>query len=193
MIGALMKWWFRKKGWKINDQLPRPWPGCIVIAAPHTTNWDFVYTMAFFLINEVPVRFLAKKELFRWPLGGIMRSFGGKPVVRNRSTNMVDSIVDMFAEAPDTMLLIPAEGTRSKVKRWKTGFYHAALKANKPVLLGYLDYEKKEAGFGPLLTMTGDPEVDAAAIRDFYRPIKGKFPENFSVDGLQLSRPDETK
>lgn len=181
-----MKWWFRTKGWKSHFSLARPVPGCIVIAAPHTSNWDFVYTMAFFEIEKVPVRFLAKKELFGWPLGSIMRRFGGKPVIRNRNTNMVESIAEMFRQDPDMMLLIPAEGTRSQVKRWKTGFYQAALLTGKPVLLGYLDYEKKEAGFGPLLIMTGDAEQDALLIKDFYRNIKGKYPENFDVETLDL-------
>jgi 1-acyl-sn-glycerol-3-phosphate acyltransferase len=95
-------------------------------------------------------------------------------------------MIQLFHDNEELMLMIPAEGTRSLVKKWKTGFYHVALGANVPVLLGYLDYEKKQAGFGPLLYMTGDPIVDANAIKDFYRGIKGRFPEKFYLDGLVL-------
>jgi 1-acyl-sn-glycerol-3-phosphate acyltransferase len=92
----------------------------------------------------------------------------------------------MFRNEKELMLMIPAEGTRSSVTKWKTGFYHVASGANVPVLLGFLDYENKIAGFGPLLYMTGDAAADAKKIKDFYRNIKGKHPENFDVEALVL-------
>jgi 1-acyl-sn-glycerol-3-phosphate acyltransferase len=177
---------FKLKGWKIDANLPKGYEKCVVIAAPHTSNWDFVYSLAVFFSLKIPVRFLAKAELFKWPLKPLMLNFGGMPVQRSKSSNMVDSIVELFNQHQQLMLLIPAEGTRSKVEKWKTGFYHVALKANVPVLLGYLDYEKKMAGFGPLLYMTGNPVTDADAIKLFYKPIKGKFPELFNADALVL-------
>jgi len=92
-------------------------------------------------------------------------------------------MIQLFKDHDQLMLAIPAEGTRSKVDKWKTGFYHVALGANVPVLLGYLDYKKKVAGFGPLIHLTGDPIKDANQIKDFYRNIEGKFPENLIWKG----------
>ena len=107
-------------------------------------------------------------------------------VQRNKSDRLVDEMIDLFNTHEHLMLMIPAEGTRGWVKRWKSGFYRVALGANVPVLLGYLDYEKKIAGFGPLLYMTGNAIVDAENIKAFYRNIKGKHPEKFNLDGLIL-------
>jgi 1-acyl-sn-glycerol-3-phosphate acyltransferase len=142
--------------------------------------------MAVFFKLKIPVRFLAKKELFVWPLRGILKSVGGIAVQRSKSSNLVDDIITMFSNEKELMLMIPAEGTRGSVTKWKTGFYHVALGAKVPVLLGFLDYENKIAGFGPLLYMTGDAATDAKKIKDFYRNIKGKHPENFDVEALVL-------
>lgn len=168
-------------------QLPEGYERCVVIAAPHTSNWDFLYSMAVFFKLKIPVRFLAKKELFRWPMGNILHSVGGMPVERSKKGNLVQDIVSLFEQHEKLMLMIPAEGTRSRVDKWKTGFYHVALQAKVPVLLGYLDYAKKEAGFGPLLHMTGDAVADATAIKDFYRNISGRYPDKFNVEGLVLA------
>ena len=159
---------------------------CVVIAAPHTSNWDFLYSMAVFFKLKIPVRFLAKKELFVWPVKGLLKNVGGMAVQRSKNSKLVDDIITLFKQKEELMLMIPAEGTRGSVARWKTGFYHVALGADVPVLLGYLDYEKKIAGFGPLLYMTGNRATDANMIKDFYRNIKGKHPENFNVEALVL-------
>ncbi|HAI85258.1 MAG TPA: hypothetical protein DCL43_16485 [Chitinophagaceae bacterium] len=108
-------------------------------------------------------------------------------VERSKKGNLVQDIVSLFEQHEKLMLMIATEGTRNRVDKWKTGFYHVALQAKVPVLLGYLDYAKKEAGFGPLLYMTGDAVADAKAIKDFYRNIQGKYPEKFNVEGLVLA------
>ena len=182
----LFVWLFKLNGWKIEGPLPEGIKRAVIIAAPHTTNWDFVYALAAFYQLKTPLRFLAKKELFWWPFKLILESIGGIAVKRNKKTKLVDDIVTLFEQNEDLMLLIPAEGTRSWVTKWKTGFYHVALNAKVPVLLGYLDYEKKTAGFGPLLYMTGNPITDANTIKDFYRHIKGKYPKDFNLEGLDL-------
>ena len=182
----LFVWLFKINGWKMDLNLPAGYEKCVVIAAPHTSNWDFLYSMAVFFKLNIPVRFLAKKELFHWPIKGILESVGGMAVQRNKSTKLVDEIIDLFNAHDKLMLMIPAEGTRGWVKRWKSGFYRVALGANVPVLLGYLDYEKKIAGFGPLLHMTGNAITDAENIKNFYRNIKGKHPEKFNLEGLIL-------
>ena len=182
----LFVWLFKINGWKIDANLTEGYKKCVVIAAPHTSNWDFLYSLAVFFKLKIPVRFLAKKELFVWPVKGLLKNMGGMAVQRSKSSKLVDDIITLFNQEKELMLMIPAEGTRSSVAKWKTGFYHVALGANVPVLLGYLDYEKKIAGFGPLLYMTGNPAADAKIIKDFYRNIKGKHPENFNVEALVL-------
>lgn len=179
-------WLFKLKGWKIEANLPDGYKKCVVIAAPHTSNWDFLYSMAVFFKLKIPVRFLAKNELFVWPIGRLLKSVGGIAVQRSKSHKLVDDIITLFSKEKELMLMIPAEGTRSSVTKWKTGFYHVALGADVPVLLGCLDYENKIAGFGPLLYMSGDAKADAKKIKDFYRNIKGRHPENFNVEALLL-------
>jgi 1-acyl-sn-glycerol-3-phosphate acyltransferase len=182
-------WLFQVKGWKMDVSLPPGYEKCVVIAAPHTSNWDFLFSMAVFFKLKIPIRFLAKKELFRWPLKGLLKSVGGMEVQRSSNNKkLVDEMISLFQQNEKLMLMIPAEGTRGRVKRWKTGFYHVALAANVPVLLGYLDYGRKVAGFGPLLYMTGNPITDAENIKLFYKNIKAKYPENFNLEGLVLKQ-----
>jgi 1-acyl-sn-glycerol-3-phosphate acyltransferase len=116
-----------------------------------------------------------------------MEKSGGLPVYRHSKNKLVDEMIQLFKDNEKLMLAIPAEGTRSKVEKWKTGFYHVALGANVPILLGYLDYKKKLAGFGPLIYLTGDPLIDANQIKDFYKTVTGKFPEKFNLEGLVLT------
>ena len=182
VMRKLFVWIFQLRGWKINANLPEGYEKCVVIAAPHTSNWDFLYSLAVFFKLKIPVRFLAKKELFVWPIKGILKDFGGMSVERKKNNKLVDDIVTLFSQEKELMLLIPAEGTRSRVDKWKTGFYHVALAADVPVLLGFLDYKNKVAGFGPLLRMTADPQVDANQIKNFYRNIERKYPEKFNVE-----------
>jgi 1-acyl-sn-glycerol-3-phosphate acyltransferase len=185
----LFVWLFRLNGWKMDVNLPPGYEKCVVIAAPHTSNWDFLYSMAVFFKLNIPIRFLAKKELFRWPLKGMLKSMGGMEVQRSsKNKKLVDEMISLFQQHDKLMLMIPAEGTRGRVKRWKTGFYHVALGANVPVLLGYLDYGTKTAGFGPLLHMTGNPQTDAENIKDFYKNIQAKYPEKFNLEGLVLKQ-----
>ncbi|MEI8058749.1 MAG: 1-acyl-sn-glycerol-3-phosphate acyltransferase [Ferruginibacter sp.] len=179
-------WWFKLKGWKIEGTLPEGYKKCVVIAAPHTSNWDFIYSMAVFVKLKIPIRFLAKKELFVWPFSSLLKQMGAIAVQRNKRNKLVDDIIALFKKEKELMLMIPAEGTRSSVTRWKSGFYHVALGANVPVLLGFLDYKNKIAGFGPLLYLSGNPVTDATTIKNFYRNIKGKHPENFDVEALVL-------
>jgi 1-acyl-sn-glycerol-3-phosphate acyltransferase len=182
----LFAWWFRLKGWRTAETIPASVKKCVVIAAPHTSNWDFVYSLGCASILGVRLRYLAKRELFSFPLGYIMRATGGIPVVRNRNWKLVDVIIRLFQESDELKLMIPAEGTRKRVERWKSGFYHIALEAGVPVYLAYLDYEKKTAGFGKAIMLSGDKEKDAAVIRDFYKDKKGRYPEQFNLDAIRF-------
>ena len=182
----IFAWWFRLKGWKTGETIPPGVKKCVVIAAPHTSNWDYVYSMAAGEILGVRVRYLAKKELFRFPLKTLLLKTGGMPVIRDRNTNMVDTIIKLFHESEELKLMIPAEGTRKRVEKWKSGFYHVAMGAGVPVYLGYLDYKNRIAGYGPPVILSGNKEKDAAIIRRFYSDKSAKYPEFFNLDAIRF-------
>jgi 1-acyl-sn-glycerol-3-phosphate acyltransferase len=186
MITRFFAWWFNFSGWKVKGTIPPEIKKAVVIAAPHTSNWDFVYSLAAFHILNHKVNYLAKKELFKFPLKFILNATGAIPVERSMSHNLVDTIIQKFKDTDNLYLMIPAEGTRKKVTKWKSGFYHAGLGAKVPILLGYLDYENKLAGFGKVIYLTGDKEKDMTVIRDFYKGIKGHKPDNFDPDAIKL-------
>lgn len=186
LLFRLFAWWFRLKGWRTAELIPARVQKCVIIAAPHTSNWDFVYSLGGAYLMGVQPRYLAKKELFRFPLSFVMRATGGIPVIRNRNTRLVDAIIALFQQHSELKLMIPAEGTRKRVQQWKSGFYHVALGAGVPVYLAYLDYEKKVAGFGKEVILSGDKEQDAAVIRDFYKDKKGRYPALFNLDAIRF-------
>lgn len=185
VIAAYMKWFFRLYlriiGWKTGSTLPADVKKCVLVGAPHTSNMDYPIAMATLYASGVKVRFLAKKSLFRFPLGILMRATGGLPVDRSKHSNMVDAMIEMFSRNDKLVLLIPAEGTRSYVKEWKSGFYYTALGAGVPIALGYLDYGRKEAGFGKLYYPTGNYQHDLGEIKDYYRQFRPRYPEKSSL------------
>lgn len=160
-------------GWKIAGEIPSA-PKYVLIAAPHTSNWDFVFALLFALACQVNLCMLGKKELTTWPLGYLFKWLGVIPVDRSGPNNVVAQAVAMFNERDRMVLGISPPGTRSPVQQWKTGFYHIAFGAKVPISLGFLDYGRKIGGFGPLFTPSGDAEGDIARIRAFYADIKGK-------------------
>lgn len=174
----LSKFFFWITGWKVIGAVPKELKKLVMIAAPHTSNWDLLYARAAFYIMGVPVRYTVKKELFFFPLGSILNGVGGIPIDRKTKGNMVDKMATLFNEREELTILITPEGTRSYAPEWKKGFYYIALAANVPISLGYLDYEKKHAGVGPLIYPTGNYEEDLDKIQSFYRDITAKFPEN---------------
>jgi 1-acyl-sn-glycerol-3-phosphate acyltransferase len=169
-------------GWETGSTLDPSIRKCVLVAAPHTSNMDYPIAMATLYACGVRVRFLAKKSLFSFPLGILMRATGGIPVDRSKHTNMVEAMISMFDQADKLILLIPAEGTRSYVKEWKSGFYYTALGAKVPIAMGYLDYGKKIAGFGDLFYPTGDYQKDLAEIKKFYRQFTARYPEKSSLN-----------
>jgi len=164
-------------GWNaIGKEIPNP--KLVLIGAPHTSNWDFPLMLLVVLKLRLKVFWMGKHTLFRFPFGGLMRWLGGIPIDRTSSHNVVQQMTDEYARHAELIVLIPPEGTRSKVDRWKTGFYHIARNAGVPILLGYVDAPKKEAGLADFFTPTGDLEEDMAEIREFYAGKGGLKPEN---------------
>ncbi|MBX7152703.1 lysophospholipid acyltransferase family protein [bacterium] len=187
MVAKLFQWYFKMKGWKIEGEIPSDVKKCVIIGAPHTSNWDFVYGIGALECFKMKVQFLAKKELFKFPLKNMFLKLGGIPVDRTKNQSLVDAMIDVFNRHPELKIIIPTEGTRKRVEKWKSGFYHLALGAKIPVALGFLDYKRKKAGFGPTVMLTGEIERDMDAIRAFYQNITGKIPENFNVDAIRIS------
>ncbi|HSB97802.1 MAG TPA: lysophospholipid acyltransferase family protein [Spongiibacteraceae bacterium] len=159
-------------GWRVIGELPAQ-RKYVLIGAPHTSNWDFPLMLLAMLKVGMDVHWLGKSALFPFPFAGFMRWLGGIPVDRSKNNNLVDQLVDLYRRRDELVLIIPPEGTRSKVERWKTGFYYVALGAGVPILLGFVDGSRKEMGFGPLFYPTGDYAADLPAIQAFYSDKAG--------------------
>ncbi len=167
-------------GWRVEGALPSHAARSVLIAAPHTSNWDLPYTLMVAFALRLNIRWMGKQSIFRAPFGGVMRWLGGIPVNREQSTNLVAASAKAIREADGPLqLIVPPEGTRSKTRYWKTGFYYIAREAQVPVVMAYMDYERKLSGLGPLFEPTGDVEADMATIKAFYAPFKGKNAAQF--------------
>ncbi|MHC1708500.1 MAG: 1-acyl-sn-glycerol-3-phosphate acyltransferase [Bacteroidales bacterium] len=168
-------------GWKITGDFPLQYKKCIVIEAPHTSMWDFIYGWLGFTSKGINVRFLIKKESFVWPVGPLIKKLGGIPVDRQKNNNMVEQISKLFDRNESLVITITPEGTRKRVEHWKRGFYYIALHAKVPIILGYLDYEKKQGGLGPVLWPTGNFQEDWTFIEAFYKGKRARHPEMFNL------------
>ena len=185
MYKLLAKIFFQLKGWKVRGGIPVGIKKCVLIAAPHTSNWDFLYGSFAWKLFGLDVKYLAKKELFWFPLGVFLRAIGGIPVDRKKNTNLVDAMVELVNNKDDIIVLMTPEGTRKKVDKWKTGFYHLALKANIPIVLGKINYKAKEAVIDGTFIPNGNIEKDFEIIRAFYKDVVGRNPENFSLEAIR--------
>ncbi|OQA09107.1 MAG: 1-acyl-sn-glycerol-3-phosphate acyltransferase [Bacteroidetes bacterium ADurb.Bin397] len=173
----LYKLLFKLFGWKVNGAIPVSLKQYVMIVAPHTSNWDFFVGLAARSILEIDTKYVAKKELFRFPFGWIFRSLGGFPVDRSKNNNFVDAVADLFNEHDRFSICITPEGTRSYAPKWKTGFYYIAQKANIPVVMVAFDYGRKEVKVEAPYYLTGDMDKDIEFMLAYYRNVKGKFPE----------------
>jgi len=170
----------RLTGWRIEGALPAEAAKCVMIAAPHTSNWDLPYTLMTAFVLRLNPYWMGKASIFRAPFGPLMRWLGGIPVDRSQSNNLVAaSAAALQAAQGPVQLIVPPEGTRSKVRVWKTGFYYIAQSAGLPIQLAFMDYAHKRAGLGPLLVPSGDIEHDMAAIKAYYAPLRGKRADLF--------------
>lgn len=187
VVNTLLRWFSRAYlkifGWRCEGQLP-DFPKYVMIAAPHTSNWDFPITMFLAFTLRIKCYWMGKHTLFKRPFGGIMRWLGGIPIDRTRSRNVVASTIDVFGRHDKLVIIVPPEGTRDKVSYWKTGFYRIALGADVPILLGFVDYRRKTGGIGPVLMPTGDIEADMKEICAFYSGISGKYPEKTGLAAI---------
>jgi 1-acyl-sn-glycerol-3-phosphate acyltransferase len=173
---------FKITGWKARSYIPTDIKKAVMVAAPHTSNWDFIYARAALYILRVPIKFTIKKEWVKFPLSLILNPLGAIPIDRQRKgmsrTSTVDKMVELFDHTDHLIILVTPEGTRKYAEKWKSGFYFTAQRANVPIVLGYLDYKVKEAGIGAVFYPTGDRDKDIEEIKAFYRTKTAKFPEN---------------
>ena len=169
-------------GWRVEGALPAQAGKCVLIAAPHTSNWDLPYTlMAAFALQLNPY-WMGKASIFGPPFGALMRWLGGIAVRREQSNNLVAASAEALRAADGPVqLIVPPEGTRGKTRQWKTGFYWIAHAAGLPIVLAYMDYADKRVGLGPLFTPSGDIERDMIAIKAFYAPFRGKNAQQFDA------------
>lgn len=176
MFERVARGFLRLAGWQAEGAKPHL-RRFVMIGAPHTSNWDFVFMLALAAVLDVKITWLGKHALFRPPFGRLMRRLGGIPVVRHRRENMVARMAHVFETRESLALALSAEGTRRYTPHWKSGFYHIARAANVPIVLGYLDYARRRGGFGPAILPTGDIRSDMDEIRDFYADKTAKHPD----------------
>ena len=170
-------------GWRVAGEWPEGLKKAVLVAIPHTSNWDLLFARAAFYILDIPVKFTIKKEAMVGPLGWLIKAIGGIAIDRKRVTGKRkqtynESMVRMLEESEVLVIMVTPEGTRAYAPKWKTGFYHIALGAQVPIAVGFLDYKLKQAGIGMIISPSGDLEGDIETIKEFGRKITPKYPEN---------------
>lgn len=180
-------------GWKVEGSLPPQATKSVFIAAPHTSNWDLPYTLMVAFALRLNPYWMGKHTIFKAPFGPLMRWLGGIAVNREQANNLVAASAQAIRDADGPLqLIVPPEGTRSKTRYWKTGFYHIARTANVPIVMAYMDYADKRSGLGPLFEPTGDIDADMSAIKAFYAPFRGKNAAQFE-SGRSASEREDTE
>ncbi len=185
---ALAYWvgrlWFLLSGWQLEGEPPSV-SHAVIIAAPHTSNWDLPHMLATAFVLRLRVSWMGKDSLFKPPFGVLLRLLGGVPIDRSKAGGMVQQASDQLRGPSPLMLAVPPSGTRSSRPLWKSGFYWIACTAEVPIVCGYLDYGRRCAGLGPSIVPTGDVVADMNEIRGFYNDKQGKFPEHQSTIRLR--------
>jgi len=173
LLLALYRW----KGWTIGLEAQLP-AKCVVIGAPHTSNWDFIVFLGAMNDHGIRASFLGKHSLFRWPLARFMRDMGGIPVDRKaQGRNYVEQVVEEFARRDELALVIAPEGTRGAITKWRSGFYHIAVAAGVPIVPAWLDHARGVGHIGDPIEPTGDFARDMRTIAEFYHRAMPDHPK----------------
>ena len=167
-------------GWRRMGRVP-DLPKYVMIGAHHTSNWDAPIAIAMVFAFRIKAYWLMKNTAFRWPFRGLLLWLGAIPIDRTKSADVVAQMAEEMKKRAELVLLLAPEGTRKKVTRWKTGFYHIARGAGVPIVLAFLDYARREGGLGPVFHPTGDFEADMRDILKFYSTVTGKRPERMGI------------
>ena len=164
-------------GWRVENGFPETPKKYIIIAAPHTSWIDFPIAILSRMSQGKMVHFIGKGSLFKWPFGYFFKVLGGTPADRDKSTNMVEGVINIFNSKEELRLGLSPEGTRKKVDKWKTGFYYIAKGANVPIVMATLDFENKKIKISEPYYVTEDIQKDFKVFDNFYKDVKGKNPE----------------
>ena len=186
LLRRLLLWLYRAQGWKAVGTPPAD-KRCVIIAAPHTSNWDFMYFLGLTDALNVKAHFMGKLALFRWPIERFIRDMGGVPVDRSGGHDQVAQMIAEFGRRREFMLTVAPEGTRGAVRVWRTGFYHIALGAKVPLVCGLMDYGTKTGGLGPAIWPSGDYRADMKKVAEFYRSVTPKHPRLATTDFGELT------
>ena len=180
MLRLIGKIFFKIMGWKVATGFPKNIKKGVIVAAPHTSNWDLIFARMALAILEVPVKFTIKQEWLKTPVGPLLKYLGAIPIDRSikkeeKKVSKVEEMTKYLKSNDELFIIVTPEGTRGYSARWRTGFYYVALNAKVPFLLGYLDYKNKHAGIGPVIYPTGNIDSDIQVIKDFYKNITPKY------------------
>ncbi|CAH8286223.1 1-acyl-sn-glycerol-3-phosphate acyltransferase [Mariniflexile fucanivorans] len=180
-----MKWlanliYFKVLGWKVvgnTNMSKNTIKKAIIIAVPHTSWHDFYIGVLLRAVVQIKTNFVGKKELFIFPFGWFFKALGGMPINRSTNENKVDAIAKLFHEKEEFRMTMAPEGTRKTVEAWRTGFYYIAKKANVPIIMFTLDFERKQNYISEPFYPTDDIKADFEFMHQFYKGVKGKEPK----------------
>jgi len=183
-------WLLRRAGWTISGERPTV-TRYVLVASPHSSNWDTAVMLLFAVHFGIRLRWIGKRESFRWPLGPLLRRLGGIPIDRGGGQGLVAATAEVFRGRAHLALAIAPDGTRHARDYWRSGFYRIAQAAGVPLVLSYLDWGARRAGIGPTMALTGNVAADMDGIRAFYAGMVARYPEQTSrvrlreEDGLE--------
>jgi 1-acyl-sn-glycerol-3-phosphate acyltransferase len=172
--------WLKAFGWRIADPPPKL-QKYVLLAVPHTSNWDFMFTLAIIFATRQRIFWMGKKEIFKPPFKTFFRWLGGIPVDRTRAHKIATQTIRTFREEESFIVVIPPEGTRKAVSEWKRGFYLIARGAKVPIVLGYLDYGRKCGGYGPAIEPSRNVDADINRIKEFYADKSARYQKNTTI------------
>jgi len=179
MLRGLARSILRVGSWTAVGGMPDI-PKAVIIAAPHTSNWDGFWALVYTVSVDADIHLFAKHSLFWFPLGALLRGLGGIPLDRGRAGSAVQQAIDAFNENDSFYFGLAPEGSRKRMPGWKSGFYRIAEDAKVPVCPGFLDYRNKRIGIGHPIDLSGDRDADLEILRRFYADIEGRCPEQTS-------------
>lgn len=180
ILRAVWLFLYRLAGWKVSGTMPQT-RKFVLIAAPHTSNWDLPIMLAVAMHYRIKLHWMGKDSLFKGPFGWAMYAMGGLPIDRSKNNDVVGQMVEHYKNRDELIIAIPPEGTRGKVREWKTGFYHIAHGAGVPIVCGFLDFPNKTGGVSFSFETTGDYEKDIAPVKEFYSTVQGKHKDQGPV------------
>lgn len=181
MKKAISKFILNLFGWKVVNNIPPDMKKSVMIAAPHTSNWDFVGAIPALAVLGIKSRYLIKDDYFKSPLAFFFRWTGGIPVDRSKRNNLSDQLKEMLLNEETMHIVFPAEGTRKRVARWKTGFYYVAIETGLPFTFGVMDYKRRILGVEHYYVPTGNFEEDMIYIENYFKTIGACHPESYNT------------